>query len=120
MNHASKRDTRHRPRSTPTTPPDKMPELVTGNETDLAGYRNCVGCGFVYRLEDFQARDSCGFCSRPMSSKNRKENRRRQEEGEDLEGLRKVEALRDRLYELDQRSILLTRREGLVQDNDVA
>jgi hypothetical protein len=91
-----------------------MPEIITGNETVSIAYRNCIGCGFVYPLAEYDVRDSCGFCKRPLSSKNRKENRRRREDGEDEEGLAKAEALKERLVNYDRESAARTR----VTDDD--
>ena len=124
VNHTSKKDSRHSrgrtvPRTKPTQPAGILPDIITGNEEDLGEYRNCVGCGFIYNLADFEIRDSCNFCSRPLTMKSRKENRRRKEEGEDEEGLVKAEILRDRLYQYDQASIAAV-RPGVVEDIDVA
>jgi len=104
-------------RTGPSAPAGPLPPIVTGNEIPpVPAYRNCVGCGFVYTLEEFEKRSECGFCGRPLSSKSRKENRRRREEGEDEEGLLKAIALKDRLVRYDRESSARTR----VTDDDQA
>ena len=93
-----------------------LPDIITGNEPVRAPCRNCIGCGFIYSLEEYDKRDQCGFCHRPLTSNNRKENRRRREEGEDEAGLAKAEMLRQRLVAFDQESAARTR----ITDDDRA
>jgi len=102
--------------TTTTTLP--MPSLLTGNESDFESisYRNCIGCGFIYTKEEYEKRDHCGCCNRPLSSKARKENRRRRDEGEDEQGLAKAEALRERLVRYDRESSARSR----ITDDDQA
>ena len=77
--------------------------LITGNDDiDRDNVRNCIGCGFIYTLENYGKLSACIFCGRPLTMLSRKENRRRKEEGEDTQGLEKAEALRDRLVSYDR------------------
>jgi len=93
-----------------------LPPIITGNEIPAVPCRNCVGCGYVYSLQKYDEKDQCGFCSRPLSMKSKKENRRRREQGEDEQELIKSEALRDRLVAYDRESAARTK----VTDDDQA
>ena len=83
-----------------------VPPLISGNEPGLGPVKNCAGCGLVLALADFASMSRCPHCERPLAMRDAK---RRQAEGEDLEGLRRAVELRNRLLEYDKQTATLTR-----------
>jgi hypothetical protein len=86
-------------------PPAPAARLITGNERHLGPVKNCAGCGLILTLADFSSLPRCPHCTRPLAMHDTK---RRTEEGEDIEGLKKAVALKNRLLQYDKQAQEMT------------
>jgi predicted RNA-binding Zn-ribbon protein involved in translation (DUF1610 family) len=84
--------------------PPPPPRIITGNHDDNAlgdAVKNCVGCGLILHVSDYASLSRCPHCQRPLAMHDA---RRRKEEGEDLDALKRAVDLRNRLLEYDRQA----------------
>ena len=63
-------------KSKPKYPQRQIAYTVTGNEPGAAlEVLNCLSCGFIYKVNDYEAMSLCSFCNQPMGKKIRKAHR---------------------------------------------